>query len=133
MTNAEPHPDSFFASDAWRWWHARRLRFNIALVVAGWLAYGVDIGLFYAFGRPAWRDWQGAVSMTLFMGALYLVMMFIANVCFLLGPLTESVVAPDDIAAYRLMAWRMGLSGSVALPFLVPLANLALLIGHSGG
>ena len=93
------------------------------MAVAGWMAYGVDIGLFYTFHRPAWQTWQGAVSMTLFLGSAYLVLMFIANVCFLIGPLTESMVAPADVDAYRVKAWRMGLWGSVALPLSVPLVN----------
>jgi hypothetical protein len=132
MTDALPSSGGFFQGDAWRWWHARRLRYNIALALAGWLAYGADIGLFYAFDHPVWRNWQGAVGMTLFLGTLYLAMMFIANLSFLLGPLTESLVEPADLPAFRHMAWRMGLLGSVALPFLVPLANLAFLIGESG-
>jgi hypothetical protein len=120
----------FFESDAWRWWQARRFRYNVALVIAGWLAYGADLAVFEAFGRHMWRSWQGGVAMTLFLGTLYLLFIFIANVAFLLGPLTETWVEPSEVDAYRPTAWRMGLWGSFLLPFASPLVNLAFLIGH---
>src|SRR5438270_13544013 len=79
----------FFASDAWTWWQARRLRYNLALAAAGWVAYFLAVGLNYAFRHPVWRDAGGAVGMTLFLGTVWLVVMGFANVAFLLGPAVE--------------------------------------------
>ena len=103
-----------------------------AAAAAGWLAYGLFVAEFYAFGRPVWKNWQGAVSMTLFLGAAFLMLMGIANVCFLLGPWTEKVARPDNVQGFRNTAWRMGFFGSLAVPFLFPLTNLAMLIAQSG-
>ena len=122
----------FFASDAWAWWQAKRLRYNLALAVAGWLAYFLAVGLNYGFGHPVWRDAPGALGMTLFLGTVWLVLMGFANVAFLLGPAVEGWTPPADIGRYRETAWRMGLWGSVAVPFVFPAVQLALLITHFG-
>jgi hypothetical protein len=116
------------AEDVWAWWQARRLRYNLALATAGWLAYALNAALFYAFHRPIWRDWQGGLGMTLFLGTGFLILMGVANVFYLLGPAMEAWMKPADPARFRSAAYRMGLAGSVALPFLFPLGNLALLI-----
>ena len=133
MSDATVSPNGLqVSSDAWTWWQARRLRYNIALAIAGWAAYGLDIALFQAFGRPAWRDWQGGLSMTLFLGTGFLVLMGAANICYLLGPLTESLVKPGDVARFRRTAYAGGFWGSVALPFVFPAVNFCMLLGQSG-
>jgi hypothetical protein len=114
---------------AFAWWERRRLAYNFALAAAGWAAYGATIGLYAAFGRSLWPIWQAALAMTLALGTAFLILMFAANVCFLIGPALESWLRPADPARYRARAWPLGLWGSVALPFAFPLINLALLIG----
>ena len=113
---------------AWSWWESRRLGYNVALALAGWAAYGANAALFYGFGHPIWQSWQGALSMTLFLGTGFLVLMGVANIFYLLGAYTESVVAPADRVAFRKHAYALGLCGSIALPFIFPLANLSLLV-----
>ena len=129
MTSLGTASHDFIPDDAWTWWQGRRLRYNLALAAAGWLAYGLAVAQSFAFGRPMWSSPTGAFSMTLFLGAGYLVLMGFANVVFLLGPTVEGWVRPAGVAGYRRTAFAMGLWGSVALPFVLPLANLALLIG----
>jgi hypothetical protein len=118
--------------DAWSWWQAGRLRYNLALAAAGWLAYGLDLAISAGFRRLPWTDWRGAVGMTLWLGIGYLVFMAAANVAYLAGPALEAWLKPADSMRYRSSAYRLGFWGSIALPFLFPLANLALLIGGSG-
>ncbi len=118
-------------SDAWAWWEARRLRYNLALGAAGWAAYGLNAALFYGFGRPIWMNWRGGVSMTLFLGIGFLMVMGVANVCFLLGAIVESMVAPAEREAYRKRAYRLGLWGSIALPFVFPLVNFCMLLAKA--
>jgi hypothetical protein len=117
------------SADAWAWWQARRRRYNLALAAAGWAAYGLNAALFYALGHPIWRDWRGALSMTLFLGIVFLVAMGVANVFYLLGPGLEAGVKPSEVARYRRAAFAMGFWGSVALPFVFPAINLAILVG----
>jgi hypothetical protein len=119
------------SEDSWSWWQARRLSYNLALAVAGWVAYGATLVMFMIDGRPMWRDWQGGLSMTLFLGVVFLVLMGVANVCYLIGPALEAWLRPPDPTAFRKSAYALGLWGSVALPFAFPAINLAIMIGAS--
>jgi hypothetical protein len=116
--------------DAWTWWQSRRLRYNLALGAAGWVAYGATLGLFTGFGHPLSVSWQGVASMTLFLSVAYLVFMGVANVCYLIGPATEVWVRPKDLGLYRKGAFAMGFWSSVALPFAIPALGFSLLIGN---
>jgi hypothetical protein len=120
----------FFPEDAWSWWQARRLQYNLTLAAAGWLAYFAAVGLNYAFGHPLWHDWRSALGATLFLGTGYLVVMGAANVCYLLGPAVEAWVAPPDVDGYRRTAYAMGRWGSLLVPAAFPLVQLAVLIAN---
>jgi hypothetical protein len=122
--------NSFFDGDTWLWWQARRLRYNLTLAIGGWTAYGLTVGLNYAFGHPVWRDWRGGLGMTLFLGVAYLIVMGAANVLYLLGPAVESWVRPRDVDRYRRNAFAMGNWGSLIVPFSFPLVQLAILIAQ---
>jgi hypothetical protein len=120
------------ADSAWAWWEKRRLGYNVALGLAGWSAYALNIAMFALFKQPLWFNMANAAGVTLFLGAAFLVLMAGANILYLLGVLTEAIVEPDDRARFRRHAFALGLCGSIALPFLFPLANLAFLIGNYG-
>jgi hypothetical protein len=117
------------ADDAWAWWQSRRLRYNLALAAAGAAAYVSAVALHYAFHRPLWWDWRGALGTTLFLGVGFGVVMGVANIFYLLGPAVESWVKPPDPQRFRKTAYGMGFWGSVALPFAFPLVNLAGMLG----
>ena len=118
-----------FLDDRWTWWQARRLKYNLALGAAGWTAYGLGLVLFYAAGQPIWRNWQGGLATTLFLGVIFLVLMGVANVCYLLGPFGEAAMKPADVPRYRCTAYAMGFWGSVALPFVFPVVSGCSLLG----
>lgn len=123
--------ESPFQGDTWAWWQARRLRYNLTLATGGWVGYGLGVGLNYAFDHPVWKDWRGGLGMTIFLGTIFLVVMGIANVCFLLGPAVEGWVKPADVDRYRRTAFAMGLWGSLAVPAIFPLVQLAMLLAHN--
>lgn len=85
-----------------------------------------------AAGQRPWIDWRGGVSMTLFLGTLYLLLMGAANICYLAGVALEAWMRPADPARYRAHACRLGLLGSIALPFALPAINLAMVLGRMG-
>jgi hypothetical protein len=126
-----PQPSRLFSGDAWDWWQARRLRYNLTLAAGGWIAYGLAVGLNYGFHHPVWKNWRGGLGMTIFLGVVFLVVMGIANVCYLLGPAVERSVNPADIGRYRRKAFAMGLWGSLAVPFTFPAVQLAMLLANS--
>jgi hypothetical protein len=119
-------------TDAWAWWQARRFRYNLSLALAGAAAYCLFLVLLLAFGQSPWPDWRRAIGATLMLGVGYLVVMGVANVCYLLGPGLETMLRPADRETYRRGAWAMGYAGSIALPFLFPTVVLAALL-LSGG
>lgn len=118
--------------EAWLWWEARRLRYNVALALAGWVAYGLYWLLLLTYAAPRFIDWRQVLGQTLFMGAGYLAVMGVANILYLLGVLTESIARPEDIDHFRERTWAIGFWGSIALPFLFPLAVFALFLASSG-
>ena len=118
-------------SDAWAWWEARRLKYNLTLAIGGWIAYALAVGVNYAFGHPVWSEWRGALGVTLFLGVAYLLVMGVANICFLLGPAVEGWNRPADVDGYRRRAWSLGRWGSLVVPFSFPLVLLAQLIAQS--
>jgi hypothetical protein len=119
------------SADAWSWWNARRLPYNLTLAAAGWIAYGLAVAENYAFGHPVWADWRGGLGMTLFLGVVYLLVMGAANVAFLLGPAVEGWIKPADVGSYRRTAYRAGRWGSLIVPFSFPAVQLAILIASS--
>ena len=126
---AIPRSGASIPADVWAWWQERRLGYNLALAAAGMAAYLLSVGLHYVFGDPVWAVWQDALGFTLFLGTAYLVLMGVANICYLIGPFGEAWLNPADIEGFRRTAYRMGLWGSVALPFVWTLFQLSFLIG----
>jgi riboflavin transporter FmnP len=57
-----------------------------------------------------------------------LVFMACANVCYFIGPFSEYLVRPTDVARYRRVAFRLGLWLSCALPFLFMFAGFTIVV-----
>jgi hypothetical protein len=119
------------SDSCWQWWQSRRLRYNLSLAAAGMVAYGLALALPTALRQPAWPSLQGGVAMTLYLGVGYLILMGVANVCYLVGPGLEALLRPADPGSFRRSAFALGFWGSVALPFAFPAMILAMLIGAS--
>ena len=115
------------ATSPFAWWNARRLRYNVALVVAGILAFiaYVTVG---STMLPSDADFEITIFTTLFQGIGYLFMIGLANVFYFLGPLSERVVRPRDPDRYRRICFRLGFWFSVLLPFSVPALLAALAV-----
>ena len=109
------------------WWRIRRSRYNVALVVAGILAF---IAYVVVCETILPKDAEAEITpfTMFFQGVGYLFMIGVANVCYFLGPLSERVVCPADPERYRRICYWLGLWFSVLLPFSIPglLAVLAL-------
>ncbi len=118
-------------AEGWRWWEKRRLAYNAALAGAGLVAYLLSLAVGAPFGDPPDLASSAFWGVTLLLGLAYLVFIGVANVCYLAGPLAESIVKPADRDAFRRRFFSLGFILSVALPFLFPLASLAIRL--SGG
>jgi hypothetical protein len=107
------------ATSPFAWWAARRLRYNIGMVVAGILAFIAYVAVGSAW-LPADADFEVTLFTTLFQGVSYLVMMGVANVFYFLGPLSERLIHPADPERYRRICYRLGFWFSILLPFSIP-------------
>ena len=112
-------------TDSRTWWEGRRRRYNLALLVAGIVAFICYAAIVEIAPPDSLRSATGeGPEITLFtiafQGFGYLVAMGMANVLYGLGPLSERVLAPSDPAPFRERVFKLGLGFSVSLPFLVP-------------
>jgi hypothetical protein len=101
------------------WWRARRLRYNVGLVVAGILAF-IAYAIVCITLLPEDADVEITPFTMLFQGVGYLLMIGAANVCYSVGPLSERIVCPADPEKYRHICYRLGFWFSVLLPFSIP-------------
>jgi hypothetical protein len=100
------------------WWARRRLRYNIGLLVAGPLGFGLyAVAISRCINLHAPGDWETTVLSTVFQGFGYLVMVGVANLCYYLGPWSERVVHPANVLKYRKIVFRLGFCFSFLLPF----------------
>lgn len=109
------------SQNARSWWEQRRLRYNIGLVVAGLLAFVCYVGVVdRGISTGAMPDAEITLFTTAFQAVGYLFMMAVANVCYLAGPLSESLVKPTNLDSYRRVTYQLGFWFSVLLPFSIP-------------
>ena len=115
---------------AFKWWEARRLRYNIGLVVAGILAFVAYLGVLMFF-----QDRIPEAEINLFIifaqGIAYLLFMVAANIFYFFGALSERLPRVRDLESHRRFAYDFGFWFSVALPFMGPLLLAYYAIFHS--
>jgi hypothetical protein len=114
---------------AFRWWEARRLRYNVGLIVSGILAF-----LAYLIVLSIFSDRIPDAEITLFtillQGIGYLFFMLVANVFYFLGALSERLPRIRDLESHRRLAYALGFWFSVALPFVAPVLLAYFAIFH---
>ena len=101
------------------WWAARRLQYNLALVVAGIVAF-ICYVIVGSTLLPSDALFEVTIFTTLFQGIGYLFMIGVANLFCFIGPISESIASPSDPERYRRICYQLGLWFSVILPFSVP-------------
>ena len=100
------------------WWAAHRLRYNIGLLVGGSLGFiGYAIAVDRCINLHTPGDWEITLFTTAFQGVAYLAAVVLANLCYYLGPWSEGLLHPSNVAIYRKITFRLGFWFSVLLPF----------------
>jgi hypothetical protein len=56
----------------------------------------------------------------MFQAVGYLIAVGVANLCYFLGPISERILEPRNVPAYRKITYNIGFWFSVLLPFLMP-------------
>ena len=103
------------------WWGPRRRRYNLALVIAGLVAFAAYLAAL-ALRCADTPGVEVTLFTTLFQGLAYLLAMVVANLCYQLGPALERFVPVASRASYRRWAYGAGVGFSVLLPLMVPLS-----------
>ena len=115
------------------WWAGCRLRYNIGLLIAGPLGFGLyAVVVSRCIDLHAPGDWEITILTSLFQGFAYLVMIGVANLCYYLGPWSERLVRPGNVVRYRKIVFQLGFWFSVLLPF-TPAALLFVTCALYGG
>jgi hypothetical protein len=119
-------------TETWKWWESRRLRYNLGLAVAGWVAWGMT-ELTLRSLTPYTQTITGTaeanwVSRMLYQGVAYLIFMAVANLFYLSGPVAEKLMQPADITGFRRRMFGLGFWFSVALPFFLPVLTALALV-----
>ncbi len=104
-------------------WSARRIKYNIGLVIAGFSAF-----VCYAFvgGLLHIRDFEITLFTMIFQGIGYLVMMLVANVCYSLGAAYDQATNKQGDLATSQWFYNLGFWFSFALPFSIPILLVIL-------
>lgn len=105
------------------WWSARRKRYNVALIIAAPLSLVATLTVWWLFeDRLPCLEITGFSILAGF--PLFLIGLALANICYLLGPLSERIVHPRNVTSFRAWVYRAGLAISVLLVFAPAILNL---------
>jgi hypothetical protein len=111
------------ASPTEAWWGKRRRAYNLALVVAGVVAFATYLLVLPMAAKVA-EDTEVTIFSIAFQALGYLVAMALANLCYQLGPWSERRFKPANVASFRRWVWGIGVAFSTALPFSIPVLLL---------
>jgi len=101
------------------WWGKHRFRYNVALVVAGMLAFVAYATIVITFEERI--PYVEITGFTIIFQAIgYLIAIGIANIFYFIGPISETLLKPKDITGYRRVTYSLGFWFSVLLPFSIP-------------
>src|SRR6476620_11159121 len=110
-------------ADRRAWWSVHRKRCNLLLVAAAPISGVLLLLVWWLFDeRPPCLEitgFTGLAGLVLFLLALGL-----ANICYFLGPLSERLIRPRNVAVFRRYVFGSGLALSLLLIFVPPLGNL---------
>lgn len=101
------------------WWRVRRLRYNVALIAAGILAFIAYVVVGFTL-LPREEEFEVTIFSILIQGIGFLLMVGVANVLYFLGPVSEGIVRPHNPERYRHLCFRLGFWFSVLLPLSIP-------------
>src|SRR5436189_4656661 len=103
------------------WWAARRLRYNIGLIIAGVTAFVCYVVLGEFLIMPYDKEYETTLFTIFFQGIGYLFMIGIANIFYNLGRWTDRHFNTRDSQTFRQRLFNLGFWFSFGLPFLIPI------------
>ena len=112
------------------WWEARRLEYNSVLLLALLLAFACNVAVHQLLvPRVMARAEVDLSAFAVFLQAAgHVFALGAANICFFVGPFSEYILRPRNVARYRRITYRLGLLLSILLPFVPPVYFAALVL-----
>lgn len=127
--NAEITNDS--DSSAWQWWERRRLHYNVGLLLAGLSSFVLYLAVYFTFGSRLPMEIDVTIFTVIFHGLAFAFYVFVANVFYCLGALSERLPRMRTLESHRRTTFALGFWLSVALPFLEPILLAYVAFSHS--
>jgi len=126
-------PATELNGSALSWWAAHRLRYNVILLIAAPLSLASLLVVWWLFeSRLPCLEITGFSLM--FGGVLFLVGLGLANLCYFLGPISERLLHPKNLAVFRRRVFAVGTGFSLVLIFFPVIGNLvAAIFGPTAG
>ena len=110
-------------SDRKKWWSEKRLKYNIGLIISGFLAF-IAYSIVVEYVIPPAPDVEITLFTIIFQGIGYLIMMGIANIFYNIGEFSEKIIKPKNVDRFRKRTFNIGFWISCGLPFLIPIILL---------
>ena len=109
--------DTEILSAAKQWWWRNRLKYNIGLIIAGFIAFMLYCILGPIIIEPH-EEFEETIFQIAFQGFAYLIMMGIANIFYTLGWAIDSSFNKNNSQIFRERLFAVGYWFSFALPIL---------------
>ncbi|MDO1512371.1 hypothetical protein Q2T41_06850 [Maribacter confluentis] len=106
-----------------KWWSEKRLKYNLGLIISGFLAF-IAYSLVVQYVIPPAPDVEITLFTIIFQGIAYLIMMGIANVFYNIGQFSEKIIKPKNVDGFRKWTFNIGFWISCFLPFSIPIILL---------
>ena len=107
------------------------MRYNVGLLLAGLSAFVLYLAVYFTFGSRLPMEIDVNIFTVVFHGIAFSFYVFIANVFYCLGALSERLPRMRSLESHRQTTFALGFVLSVALPFLEPLLLAYVAFSHS--
>jgi len=106
-----------------RWWNKNRKKYNIGLLVSGFIAFLLYLCVIEFLIARKDFNWNGEITLfnLLFQFFGFIILIGFANIFYFLGPLLEKSLNPTDKDKYRKITFNLGFWFSCFLPFVIPI------------
>lgn len=108
-------------NDLRKWWLKRRTKYNVGLLISGFVAFNLYwfLGEFLIF--PYDESFEVTIFTMVFQSVGYLVFIFIANIFYTLGYFADKFFNKNNLEEFRINLFNSGFGFSLIIPFTIPI------------
>ncbi|MXS72624.1 hypothetical protein GSF70_15555 [Flavobacteriaceae bacterium W22] len=111
---------NFTESQIREWWFKRRTKYNVGLLLSGFVSFNLYwfLGEFLIF--PYDESFEVTIFTMAFQSVGYLAFVFIANIFYSLGYFADKFFNKTNVEEFRINLFNSGFGFSLLIPFLIP-------------